>query len=175
MKNPELIHLLRLQKDFPNTAIARLMGEGSKPVGPGGAQEKNEQGIPMGFDAPAEKKDASTETPVHFIEKNIDPSYDWNEWGLRRRALQLANLRGKKTSSQQTDSSHMRRENDTQVYLPKTSGTMTKTSTGTNVERTVSYVRGLRGEEAKGEGKKPGVVVLSFETGVTKNVGQSSR
>ena len=39
------------------------------------------------------KVDASTSTPVHFVEKNIDVTYDWNEWSLRRRALRVANLR----------------------------------------------------------------------------------
>jgi hypothetical protein len=29
--------------------------------------------------------DKSLETPVHFIDKNFDPSYCWNEWELRRR------------------------------------------------------------------------------------------
>ena len=130
-------------------------------------------GVPLGFDAPAEKKDASTETPTHFVEKNIDPSYDWNEWGLRRRALQMANLKKCKTSSQQTDSSHMRRENDSQVYLPRTKGTMTKTSTGTSAPKRVTYVRGLRGEESKEV--RPGVVNLSLEINATVNKGQSSR
>jgi hypothetical protein len=31
--------------------------------------------------------DKSTETPTHFVEKNIDPSYCWNEWELRKKAL----------------------------------------------------------------------------------------
>ncbi len=32
--------------------------------------------------------DASTETPKHFIESNIDKSYEWNEWAMRREAAQ---------------------------------------------------------------------------------------
>ena len=170
MRNPELIHLLRLQKDFPNTAIAKLMGGGQPALA---KPEADAEGIPLGFDAPAEKKDASTETPTHFIEKNIDPSYDWNSWGLRRRALQMTNLRKCKTSSQQTDSSHMRRENDSQVYLPRTKGTMTKTSTGTCAPKNITYIRGLRGEESKST--KPGVVNLSLEIPATVNKGQTSR
>jgi hypothetical protein len=166
MKSPELIHLLRLQNEFPNTAIAKLMG--------GEAQPKIEEGgIPLGFDAPKEKKDQSTETPTHFIEKNIDPSYEWNSWGLRRRALQTANLRKCKTTSQQTDNSHMRRENDSQVYLPKTSSTMTKTSTGTCTNKEITYVGGLRGDTSRVKTK--GVVNLSLEIKPTINKGTSHR
>lgn len=36
--------------------------------------------------------DKGTETPLHFVEKNIDPSYCWNEWELRKKALQMANI-----------------------------------------------------------------------------------
>eukprot|EP01029_Cantina_marsupialis_P016817 TRINITY_DN3771_c0_g1_i2.p1 TRINITY_DN3771_c0_g1~~TRINITY_DN3771_c0_g1_i2.p1 ORF type:complete len:566 (-),score=119.00 TRINITY_DN3771_c0_g1_i2:662-2359(-) len=38
-------------------------------------------------------KDASTGTPIHFVEKNIDPNYHWNEWDLRRKAIKIVNLR----------------------------------------------------------------------------------
>ena len=33
----------------------------------------------------AVKVDAETQTPTHFVEKNIDVNYEWNEWALRRR------------------------------------------------------------------------------------------
>jgi len=33
------------------------------------------------------------QTSLHVVEKRVDPSYEWNEWALRRRALDLANLR----------------------------------------------------------------------------------
>ena len=85
----------------------------------------------------------------------------------------MANLKKCKTTSQQTDSSHMRRENDSQVYLPRTKGTMTKTSTGTSAPKQVTYIRGLRGEESKEV--KPGVVNLSLEINATVNKGQTSR
>ena len=29
--------------------------------------------------------DKEMQTPVHFIEKNLDPNYCWNEWELRRK------------------------------------------------------------------------------------------
>ena len=73
-------------------------------------------------------QDAAAQTPTHFVEKNIDPSYDWNEWGLRRRALHLANLRNKVTKSAQTTGSVFRREEESQVYLPADATTMTGVS-----------------------------------------------
>lgn len=29
--------------------------------------------------------DKEVETPIHFIEKNLDPNYCWNEWTLRKK------------------------------------------------------------------------------------------
>jgi hypothetical protein len=29
--------------------------------------------------------DKAIDTPLHFIEKNLDPNYCWNEWELRRK------------------------------------------------------------------------------------------
>ena len=62
------------------------------------------------FLAPARSfQDACQQTPMHFVEKNMDPAYEWNEWALRRRALDLANLRQKATHSTQTVASALRR------------------------------------------------------------------
>lgn len=99
----------------------------------------------------AATRDAGTETPVHFVERHIDPSYTWNEWELRRRALKLANLQNCATVSQQTDASNFRRDNDTQVYLPKDATTQTTRDKGTNPIRQFNYVAGLRGELAPGK------------------------
>ena len=66
-------------------------------------------------------------------------------WGLRRRALHLANLRQKVTKSQQTGGSAFRREMESQVYLPKESVTQTGVSTGTNPPVSRNYIAGLRG------------------------------
>ena len=89
--------------------------------------------------------DAGVETPVHFVERHIDPRYEFSEWALRRRALKLANLRKCATHSAQTDASNFRRDNDTQVYLPRDATIQTTISTSTMTERTVSYVSGIRG------------------------------
>ncbi|RKO95415.1 hypothetical protein CAUPRSCDRAFT_12890, partial [Caulochytrium protostelioides] len=54
-----------------------------------------------------------------------DKSYEWNEWNLRRRALQLLNLKTKRTKMNQTLESVSKRNATTQLYLPKTSETQT--------------------------------------------------
>lgn len=113
--------------------------------------------------APRSYQDSCVQTPTHFVEKNIDQSYEWNEWGLRRRALHLANLRQKVTKSQQTKASAFRREEETQVYLPKESGTMTGVSTGTAAPISRNYIAGLRGAPDE----KMSVVNLTIDAEVT--------
>ena len=156
-KAPELIHLLRLQDHFPKASLTYLMrglraaqGQAGGVMGPGG-------GVTHPLLAPGapEMRDAATETPVHFVEKHIDPKYDWNEWSLRRRALQMANLRKCKTHGSQTDASHFRRENETQVYLPRQKGVQTRKEQGTNPPRNHTYFAGLR--------SKPGIVGKASE------------
>eukprot|EP00741_Cyanophora_paradoxa_P012517 tig00020610_g12095.t1 len=140
---PELVRLLRLQQ--------RVVGAGLGAGGAGGANlafallgsffaEGQEAGK-----GPA-KADADCQTSTHPIEKHIDPKYTWNEWELRRRALQLTNLRYKKTHSAQTVFSHFRRDNETQHYPPKDSGTQTRVDAGTNGPRMHNYIAGLRGD-----------------------------
>nr|VZI05936.1 unnamed protein product [Spirometra erinaceieuropaei] len=63
--------------------------------------------------------DFGIQTEVHPVESYIDSSYHWNEWELRRRALQMANIRRRLTHSVQTQLSNWRRDSATQVYLPK--------------------------------------------------------
>ena len=91
------------------------------------------------------KCEFGTQTPTHFIEKNIDVSYDWNVWSLRRKALRLANLRQCKTHSAQTVLSHFRRDNDTQTWVPKATSTQTASNKGTTMPKKMQYIAGLRG------------------------------
>ena len=86
-----------------------------------------------------------TNRPLHFVERNVDVNYSWNEWDLRRRALQMTNIRKCATTGQQTDLSHFRRENDSQVYLPKTKVTQTRRDQGTQPPLVTQYAAGLRG------------------------------
>jgi len=99
---PELINLLQLQDVFPSASVAALV-EGSLGAGNGKVS----------------LVDSDSQTPTHFVESNIDPSYEWNEWALRRRGVQLANLRQKRTHSTQTNLSHFRAEGESQTWLQK--------------------------------------------------------
>lgn len=59
--------------------------------------------------------DKCIETAIEVHEKGyIDKDYEWDEWNLRRKVLQLADLRKKKTKGCQTLNSHFKRENETQ-------------------------------------------------------------
>jgi hypothetical protein len=154
-KAPELIHLLRLQEFFPAASIAEIMRQHAQAVASGGS-----------LLAPIRMTQDGTAQTIDYPEEAArpgggfkDPSYEWNEWALRRRALQLANLRNKKTTSSQTDASALRREQETQVYLPKEDSTMTRVSTGTSVPVSKNYIAGLRGgPEARVE-----VVNMTFD------------
>ena len=108
------------------------------------------------------------------MERRIDVNYEWNEWSLRRKALQLANIRGCVTEGQQTDQSHFRRENDTQVYLPRDEVTQTRKDSGTQPPLVTRYAAGLRGTPtaskepskfAKKKTGRPGVLHMVLEPG----------
>mmetsp|Transcript_19294 Transcript_19294/g.34404 ORF Transcript_19294/g.34404 Transcript_19294/m.34404 type:complete len:636 (-) Transcript_19294:64-1971(-) len=126
-KYPELIHLLRIHEDFPKSSLHSIIQLTS-----------SSQAAMMA--------DVQTETPVHFVEENIDKSYEFNEWKMRREALHMADIKRKQTSATQTALSHLRRENETQVYLPKEVGTNTTVERGTNPTRWAKYTAGVRGE-----------------------------
>ncbi|GAX72985.1 hypothetical protein CEUSTIGMA_g437.t1 [Chlamydomonas eustigma] len=91
------------------------------------------------------KVDFGSQTPVHFLERHIDYSYEWNEWALRRRVLSLANLRQKCTHGTQTTLTHFKRDGDTQVWLPKEAQVQTRVNKGQSMPKKLQYVAGLRG------------------------------
>ena len=91
---------------------------------------------------------------IFFQEPFIDKNYEWNEWEMRRKALKLANLRKCVTNSSQTKLSHFRRENETQVYLPKENCAQTKRDGETNVPNHQVYYNGLRGKRDPGSFKQ---------------------
>ena len=108
------------------------------------------------------------------MEENIVPSYSWNEWDLRRRALQIVNMRLKqmKTHSTQTDLSHYRRDNTTQYWLkqPLADGSMPGIDTQTGIERATNvpkqkkFITGLRGKP----NDPVSVVTLTFDPPVKR-------
>lgn len=83
-------------------------------------------------------------TPTHIVEKNIEPNYHWNEWDLRKKALQMANIRKKITVSTQTELSNFRIDNETQDWLPKDNSTNTGINASTNTVLEKTYIVGLR-------------------------------
>lgn len=128
---PELIHLLKMQDHFPDASLAALL------------QGKDGMHPLFSISAPL-LVDKALETPTHFLEKHIEPNYNWNEWDLRKKALQMANIRKKQTVSQQTELSNFRIHNETQVYLPKHAATNTGLNASTNTELPKTYIVGLR-------------------------------
>ncbi|KAJ8026094.1 hypothetical protein HOLleu_33834 [Holothuria leucospilota] len=131
-RSPELIQLLELHAQFA-TITPYTQGK--------------EQG--QMIEKPVTKCDMGIQTEVHPIESNIVKSYEWNEWELRRQAIKLANLRTKVTHSMQTNLSNLRRDNITQVYLPKEVGSQTKQDGGSNVPKPQTFLAGLRGGNTK--------------------------
>ncbi|CAK8690676.1 cilia- and flagella-associated protein 206-like [Clavelina lepadiformis] len=126
-RSPELIQLLELHQQF--AAISPYsQAEAGKMI-----------------EKPVTKSDSGTQTDTHILEYNIVKDYEWNEWELRRKALKLANLRSKITKSSQTHLSNLRRENSTQVYLPKEMAVQTKRNGESNVPRPQIFLAGLRG------------------------------
>lgn len=93
-----------------------------------------------------EKGDGATQTGQ--IDSFKDTHYVWNEWDLRRLALQLAGLRTKRTKSSQTVLSHFRRDNDTQAFPPKEQTTQTMVDSAVQPPRVARYIKGLRGTKS---------------------------
>lgn len=155
-RSPELVHLLQLQSYFPQASMAgivRALPSGATAHGASrpsleeslkslGSTLSESRGVAEVGVAGPKTRDASTETPTHFVERHIDPRYHWNEWDMRRKMLRYADIKNSRTVSVQSHISFFRRENDTQVYLPKESGTQTGISTGTNPIRVVRYIEG---------------------------------
>ncbi|XP_035415449.1 cilia- and flagella-associated protein 206 isoform X1 [Cygnus atratus] len=127
-EHAELIHLLELHHQFEYLAPYTQARSADKRLM-----------------KPTTKCDSSTQTDTHILPPSIVRSYEWNEWELRRKAIKLANLRRKLTHAMQTDLSHLRRENSTQVYLPKDVSTQTKHDNSSNVPRPQVFLAGLRG------------------------------
>lgn len=127
-RSPELIQLLELHTQFASITPYSQGKEAGKMI-----------------EKPVTKCESGTQTDTHFYDSNIVKSYEWNEWELRRKAIKLANLRGKVTHAAQTNLSNMRRDNAIQVYPPKENATQTKRDNYSNVPRPSVFLAGLRG------------------------------
>ncbi|XP_073934542.1 cilia- and flagella-associated protein 206 isoform X3 [Castor canadensis] len=131
-KNAELIQLLELHQQFETLVPYSQMRD-----------------IDKHYIKPITMCESSTQTDTHILSPTIVRSYEWNEWELRRKAIKLANLRQKITHSVQTDLSHMRRENSSQVYPCKDASTQSKRESSTRVPKPQIYIAGLRGGQNK--------------------------
>jgi hypothetical protein len=84
------------------------------------------------------KEGTSTErevqTELHPVPYNRDENYVWNLWDLRRKAIELANLRRKKTSSAQTAVSYHRFNIASQRYEDRQKSLQTTRSTEMNTK-----------------------------------------
>lgn len=128
-RSPELIQLLRLHRQFSCvTPYAELQSGESFLV------------------RPITHSDGGTQTDTHPVESHIDRAYEWNEWALRRKALQLADIRRKQTHSTQTLQSYLRRESSSQTYPPRDAAGQTTRDKETSVPRPLVYLYGLRGQ-----------------------------
>ncbi|OMJ68536.1 hypothetical protein SteCoe_33979 [Stentor coeruleus] len=134
---PEIIHLLRMTEDFPNCSLTHLL--------------QGKDGTPLFSVTAPLMLDQSAETPLHFVESNIDTNYHWNEWELRRKALQMADIRKKQTTSAQTDLSNFKRDGETQVYLPKELGTQTMQTKWSDMDWTLNRMYMNPGEKPTDE------------------------
>ena len=118
-RHAELIHLLGLEQAFTET--------------------------PRPAPEPILLAERGVQTELHPEPAAGDPEYSWNEWTMRRRALLLADLRRRRTSGAQTERSHLRRDNTSQVYRPADAGTQTRRDQATKVPQPRTFLHGLRG------------------------------
>ncbi|XP_077875762.1 cilia- and flagella-associated protein 206 isoform X2 [Ictidomys tridecemlineatus] len=131
-KNAELIQLLELHQQFETLVPYSQVRD-----------------VDKHYIKPITKCESSTQTDTHILPPTIVRAYEWNEWELRRKAIKLANLRQKITHSVQTDLSHMRRENCSQVYPLKDASTQSNREGSTGVPKPQIYIAGLRGGRSK--------------------------
>ena len=87
--------------------------------------------------------DSGAQTADHY-DKFIDHNYCWNEWELRRKAIQMANIRNMTTTGTQTADSIYKVENQSQVWLMKDSSSQTGINNGNNPIRPRNYITDLR-------------------------------
>jgi hypothetical protein len=135
-KHPYLINLLGMTEEFPMANISSLF--------------RDKDMHTYKYKSSSVMVDKEIQTVIHVYENGyIDPNYVWNEWELKKQALQLADIMRKKTVSCQTILSHFRRENETQVWPMKDQSVNTIVSKGTNLSVPKSYVVDLRKNENK--------------------------
>ena len=135
-ENPYLINLLNMTEEFPNGNLANMF--------------RDKESITFKYKNSKVLMDKGCQTVDHIYPNGyIDPNYVWNEWELKKRAIKLADIKKKKTVSTQTLLSHLRRENETQVYPLKDSEVNTTVNKGTNLSIPKNYAVGFRKNNTK--------------------------
>jgi len=160
MKKPELINLLRMNDIYPKTNLFNIMKDinlKSRLLSSKSSINENNNENDLYLDNTTtnhnnhnnnnnnnNKIDASTSTPIHFITKNLDINYEWNEWSLRRKALKLVNLKKCVTVSSQTLNSHYRSNISTQFYKLSSKNINTLITKSTNTNKIFQYYQNIR-------------------------------
>ncbi|KAF5288636.1 hypothetical protein FQA39_LY15331 [Lamprigera yunnana] len=88
---------------------------------------------------------AEMQTELHPVPSNIDPTYKWNIWDLKRQAIHLSNLSQCATKSSQTIKSRAFEASRTQTYDLKDATQQTLQDNHTNVPKLSNFIFGLRG------------------------------
>jgi hypothetical protein len=135
-KHPYLINLLNMTEEFPMANLSVLF--------------RDKDLYTYKYKSSSIQVDKSIQTVVHLHEEGqIDKDYVWNEWDLKKKAIQLADIMRKKTVSCQTILSHFRRENETQLYPLKEQAANTTVSKATNLSIPKAYISDLRKYDSK--------------------------
>lgn len=145
-RNSYLINLLGLVEEFPNANFSDLF--------------RNKDSDCYKYKDSKVRVDRKIQTSLHpelenltanelRNKKSMDKDYVWNEWELKKQALQKADIMNKATVGCQTLLSHFRRENEAQVYALKETGVSTTVSTGTNISIPKNYIPNLRKYDTK--------------------------
>lgn len=155
-EKPELIHLLQL---YDKTDLRRKLTDGSR--APDESAGRNLKPLSTAFSTRT-LHDSGCQTEIHPVKSHIDRDYRWNEWDMRKKAIFLANLRSKKTTSSQTLHTNNKRECESQVYVPRPAASQTLTQTPSNVPPPKRYLLGLKGGQWAFQPIKAQNVVLTL-------------
>ncbi|XP_063237820.1 cilia- and flagella-associated protein 206 isoform X2 [Bacillus rossius redtenbacheri] len=91
------------------------------------------------------KQDYGMQTELHPVPSNIDPSYSWNVWDLKRQAVHLADICNSRTRSTQTLATRGRLSIGCQARPPRDACSQTRRESCTSMPQPRSFIFGLRG------------------------------
>ncbi|KAJ8973097.1 hypothetical protein NQ317_008189 [Molorchus minor] len=127
-KKPHLIHFLDIKEQLQEVADLKQLTE-----------EK--------IMKTSKEKEVQCLEFTEIMPSNIDRSYMWNIWDLKREAIQLANLSKCKTVSTQTWRTPSRNTIQSQTYEQRDKNLQTKQDNYSNVPKPSNFIYGLRGRK----------------------------